>query len=89
MTSSRLDNARAIIESIIRKADQWGRHYDILRDNEYNGNQILDALRVVMVNAQFSEEDLAEKNLKLTKELRAAKAREGKLKKKIATLEAG
>lgn len=82
-----LEEAIKILKHVGLKHETWGKHYNVAQDSQYDGFTITEAIVQVMENAQFDSEDLKEKAKDLSKQLRAAKAREGKLKKKIEKME--
>lgn len=84
--TNKLDSAIAVLNAVVSQSNQWGKHYSLINDSERSGEDILKAIKIVMANAKFHTKDLEEENLKLSKQLRAAKAREGKLKKQTDQL---
>jgi len=83
MSNTPLETARKVLQSVVAKKAQFGKMYRLEQDNEYSGEVILESIATVLQHADFESDDLKEKNLTLSKQNRAAKAREGKLKKQV------
>ena len=81
-----LSEAKELLNHMLAKRRQWGKHYSPATDSEYRMEVFLEAADTVMAEVNYLAEHGEDKALEKTKELRAAKAREGKLKKQIEGL---